>query len=76
MAAREKNRTVKKPRRVRHIMANGQILYNDEIANYVIPKGTFPPVASRIIWEMLMMGTPSEMEQRIAKEKAEAAGTA
>lgn len=69
MAKGEKKRVRKVPRQVRHIMANGDILYNDEIAHYVINPNSFPPAAAHIIRE-LVKETPEEREARLAKEKA------
>ena len=39
---------------VRHIMADGTILYGDEIKDYKFDINEFPPVALRIITEMMM----------------------
>lgn len=70
MAAGEKRREGKKPSRVIHRMADGSVLYNDEIANYPLPFG-IPTVAARLIWRIMMTEIPEDREKRLAQEAAQ-----
>lgn len=70
MAAGEKRREGKKPSRVIHRMADGSVLYDDEIANYSLPYG-IPTVAARLIWQMMATELPEDREKRLAREAAQ-----
>lgn len=76
MAAGEKRREGKKPSRVIHRMADGSVLYDDEIFDYPMPYG-ISTVTARLLWQIMMTELPEERKERLAREAAQkAAGTA